>query len=142
LKLWLLLRYYGVPRIAAAIADDSALAAYMAEQIEAAEDFELVAPVELSICCFRYVPAEARRALINADDETRMRIEADVNELNERITHAVQRGGRAYVSNAVLRGRFALRACIINFRTTRRDIDLTLDIIRDAARACLIRAER
>jgi aromatic-L-amino-acid decarboxylase len=137
LKLWLLLRYYGVPRLAAAIADDSALATYMAEQIEAAEDFELIAPVELSICCFRYVPAEARRALINADEETRTRIEADLNELNERITHAVQRGGRAYVSNAILRGRFALRACIINFRTTRRDIDLTLDIIRAAARACV-----
>jgi len=134
LKLWLLLRYYGVPRIAAAIADDCALAAYMAEQIEACEDFELLAPVELSICCFRYVPPDVRRALIEADDATRARIGTELNELNERIVHAVQRGGRAYISNAVLRGRFALRACIVNFRTTRRDIDLTLDIIRDAAR--------
>jgi hypothetical protein len=54
--------------------------------------------------------------------------------LNERILRAVQRGGRAYVSNAALRGRFALRACIVNFRTTRRDIEATLDIIREAAR--------
>lgn len=135
LKLWLLLRYYGVPRIAAAIADDSALAAYMAAQIAAAEDFELLAPVELSICCFRYVPADMRRALVGAADATRARIEAELNELNERIVHAVQRGGRAYISNATLRGRFALRVCIVNFRTTRRDIDLTLDIIRDAAQA-------
>ena len=66
-----------------------------------------------------------------------MRIEAQLNQLNERIVHAVQRGGRAYVSNAILRGRFAIRACIINFRTTHRDIDITLEIIRDAARACL-----
>jgi glutamate/tyrosine decarboxylase-like PLP-dependent enzyme len=124
LKLWLLLRYYGVPRLAAAIADDNALAAYMAERIEQATDFELLAPVELSICCFRYVP-----------DETRARNETELNELNERIVHAVQRGGRAYISNAILRGRFALRACIVNFRTTRADIDLTLDIIRAAARA-------
>ncbi len=135
LKLWLLLRYYGVPRIAAAIADDNALAAYMAAQIDAAEDFELLAPVELSICCFRYVPADTRRVLAEADDETRARSEAELNELNERLVHAVQRGGRAYISNAVLRDRFALRACIVNFRTTRRDIDLTLDIIRAAARA-------
>ena len=137
LKLWLLLRYYGVPRLAAAIADDSALAAYMAERIELAEDFELLAPVELSICCFRYILPEARQSLINPDDKVRARIEGQLNQLNERIVHAVQRGGRAYVSNAILRGRFAIRACIINFRTTHRDIDLTLDIIRDAARACL-----
>ncbi len=137
LKLWLLLRYYGVPRIAAAIADDNALAAYMAEQINRAEDFELLAPVELSICCFRYVPAEMRRTRADADGETRARNEAALNELNKRIVHTVQRGGQAYISNATLRGRFALRACIINFRTTRRDIDLTLDIIRAAAQTCI-----
>ena len=133
LKLWLLLRYYGVPRLAAAIAEDNALAAYMAEQIERADDFELLAPVELSICCFRYVPVQMARALTQADAATRARLEGELNHLNERIVHAVQRGGRAYISNAILRGRFALRACIINFRTTRGDIDLTLDIIREAA---------
>lgn len=122
LKLWLMLRYYGVPRIAAAIAEDSARAAYMAERIAASKDFELLAPVELSICCFRYVPPETRHS------------EGELSELNERIVHAVQRGGRAYISNAILRGRFALRVCITNFRTTRHDIDLTLDIIRNAAR--------
>src|SRR5438045_579027 len=103
LKLWLLLRYYGVPRIAAAIADDCALAQYMAERIEAAEDFELLAPVELSVCCFRYVPLDVRRARLSADDAERSRIEIALNELNERITHAVQRGGRGYSSNRVLR---------------------------------------
>ena len=133
LKLWLLLRYYGVPRLAAAIAEDNALAAYMAEQLERADDFELLAPVQLSICCFRYLPVQARRALTQADEATRARMEGELNQLNERIVRAVQRGGRAYISNAILRGRFALRACIINFRTTRRDIDLTLDIIREAA---------
>jgi hypothetical protein len=46
---------------------------------------------------------------------------------------AVQRGGQAYLSNATLRGRFALRACITNFRTTQADIDKTLEIIREAA---------
>ena len=45
----------------------------------------------------------------------------------------IQRGGEAYLSNASLRGRFALRASITNFRTTRRDIDLTLDVVRRAA---------
>ncbi len=137
LKLWLLLRYYGVPRLAAAIADDCALADYMAERIAAAEDFELLAPVELSICCFRYVPPRVRRARAEADAEERRRVEAELNELNERIVRTVQRGGRAYLSNAILRGRFALRACVVNFRTTRQDIDATLDILRDAAQAVM-----
>jgi glutamate/tyrosine decarboxylase-like PLP-dependent enzyme len=134
LKLWLLLRYYGAARIAAAIADDNALAAYMGARVAAAADFELLAPVELSICCFRYVPPDLRPKLAAASDDERARLEAELNNLNERIVGAVQRGGRAYISNAVLRGRFALRACVVNFRTTRRDIELTLDIIRDEGR--------
>ncbi|HEV7904951.1 MAG TPA: aminotransferase class I/II-fold pyridoxal phosphate-dependent enzyme [Pyrinomonadaceae bacterium] len=136
LKIWMLLRYYGAPRIAASIAEDNALAAYFGALVEAAEDFEPLAPVELSICCFRYVPPDARRRLSQTTNEDeRTKIEGELNELNERILRAVQRGGRAYVSNAALRGKFALRACIINFRTTRRDIEATLDIIREAAQA-------
>jgi glutamate/tyrosine decarboxylase-like PLP-dependent enzyme len=134
LKIWMLLRYYGAETIAAAITEDNALAAYFGARVEAAEDFELLAPVELSICCFRYVPPEARRLLASAGAEERARVEREVSELNGRILRAVQRGGRAYVSNASLRGRFALRASIVNFRTTRRDIEATLDIIREAAR--------
>jgi hypothetical protein len=53
--------------------------------------------------------------------------------LNARIMHRVQRGGRAYLSNAIIGGRYGLRACITNFRTTSRDIHATLDIVREAA---------
>ncbi len=52
--------------------------------------------------------------------------------MSRRIMRRVQRGGEAYVSNAILRGRFALRASITNFRTTRRDIDTTLEVVRRA----------
>ena len=134
LKIWMLLRYYGADAVAAAITEDNALAAYFGAQVEAAGDFELLAPIELSICCFRYVPLATRLALAMTNAEERTRIEAELNELNERILRAVQRGGQAYVSNALLRGKFALRACIVNFRTTRRDIEATLEIIREAAR--------
>jgi glutamate/tyrosine decarboxylase-like PLP-dependent enzyme len=133
LKIWMLLRYYGADSIAAAITEDNALAAYFGAQVEAAEDFELLASVELSICCFRYVPPDTRLRLAMANAEARAHLEAELNELNERILRSVQRSGRAYVSNASLRGRFALRACIVNFRTTRRDIEMTLEIIREAA---------
>lgn len=134
LKIWMLLRYYGADALAAAITEDNALAAYFGAQVEAAGDFELLARIELSICCFRYVPPATRLRLATADAEQRARLEVELNELNERILRAVQRGGQAYVSNASLRGTFALRACIVNFRTTRRDIETTLEIIREAAR--------
>jgi glutamate/tyrosine decarboxylase-like PLP-dependent enzyme len=135
LKVWMMLRYYGARLVAASIAEDSALAAYLAARVEASEDFELLAPTTLSICCFRYVPAALARELREARDEAeRERVNLTLDELNTRIMQLVQRGGRAYVSNALLRGRFALRACITNFRTTRPDLDATLDILRDAAR--------
>jgi aromatic-L-amino-acid/L-tryptophan decarboxylase len=122
LKVWLTLGYYGVNRIAAAIADDCSLAGYMGELVSQAENFELLAPVELSICCFRYVPRE-----LAGNDEK-------LNKLNEEIMSVVQKGGRAYLSNATVNGKFALRACITNFRTTKADVDQTIDVVRDAAK--------
>ena len=120
LKVWLTLSYYGARRIAEAVTEDIALASYLGELVEAAEDFELLAPVELSICCFRYVPPGVKAT--------------DLDSLNERIMGRVQTGGRAYLSNATVNGRFALRACITNFRTTKSDIEETIEAIRDAAR--------
>jgi aromatic-L-amino-acid/L-tryptophan decarboxylase len=133
LKIWLTLRYYGTQRVIAAISEDNALARYLGQAVKLAEDFELLAPPELSICCFRYVPLSMRSklSLKSGDDEG---IDAELDELNNKIMLAVQRGGRAYLSSATLLGRFALRACITNFRTTRADIDETLAIIREAGR--------
>ena len=123
LKIWLTLRYYGARRIAAAITEDNVLAGYLAELVEQAEDFELLAKPQLSICCFRYLPPGV----------TSQEKENELNRRNEKIMYAVQRGGRAYLSSATIHGKFALRACITNFRTTRVDIEETLQIIREAA---------
>lgn len=121
LKVWLTLQYYGTRRIAEAVSEDISLAEYLGELVAGAEDFELLAAVELSICCFRYVP----RAGMS---------EAELNELNEQVMALVQKGGRAYVSNATVNGRFALRACITNFRTTKADIEETVEAIREAGK--------
>jgi aromatic-L-amino-acid/L-tryptophan decarboxylase len=133
LKIWLTLRYYGVRRIAAAITDDVALAAYFGELVEQSEDFELLAPVELSICCFRYVPADLRARLRIAKEAEAIEINDQLDKLNTRIMNAVQTGGRAYLSNASVRGRFGLRACITNFRTTCADIEETIEVVREVA---------
>lgn len=136
LKVWLTLRYYGTRRIAAAVSDDNKLASYFGELVKAADDFELLAPVELSICCFRYVPSDKKKLLADANG-SRSAVEKELDELNSRIMNLVQTGGRAYLSNANVAGRFALRACITNFRTTKTDIDETLRIIREAALECV-----
>ena len=133
LKVWLTLRYYGVRQIAEAISGDIALAGYLSELIERAGDFELAAPVELSICCFRYVPALIQERMVEASASELNQINAELDQLNERILSVVQKGGRAYVSNATVNGRFVLRACITNFRTTKADIDETVEVVREAA---------
>ncbi|HEY6189158.1 MAG TPA: aminotransferase class V-fold PLP-dependent enzyme [Pyrinomonadaceae bacterium] len=133
LKVWMMLSYYGARRVRAAISEDNELAAYMSERIREAEDFELLAPVSLSICCFRYVPPAVRERLAAAGSEERAQLDAGLDALNASLMHSVQRGGRAYLSNVTLAGRYGLRACIVNFRTTREDIDRTLAIVRDAA---------
>jgi hypothetical protein len=80
------------------------------------------------------VPAKLRTQLeASISDAEREQVEAKINRVNEQIMYRVQRGGQAYLSNAMLRGQFALRACIINFRTTREDIELTLQAVRDVA---------
>ena len=70
----------------------------------------------LSICCFRHTPTHVTEPALDAH--------------NERILHALQRDGRAYLSNATIDGRFALRACITNFRTTRADVERVLAVVR------------
>lgn len=133
LKIWMTLRHYGARRIAEAIAHDMLLAEYMAACVDSSDDLELMAPVELSICCFRYVPADLRARLLEANEHELAEFNDELDELNSAIMHLMQRGGRAYISSANINGRLALRACITNFRTTRADIEATLDIVRDTA---------
>jgi aromatic-L-amino-acid decarboxylase len=137
LKVWFTLRYYGAKKLAQSISDDISLAAYLGDLIEQADNFELVAPVELSICCFRYVPSGVQPKLSDASAEERQPLNQLLNEFNERLMTRVQTSGRVYLSNAMVNGKFALRACITNFRTTKEDIDETVRVIRELALATL-----
>jgi glutamate/tyrosine decarboxylase-like PLP-dependent enzyme len=119
LKLWATLRFHGGHRLAAAIGEDIRLAAQLAELVGVAEDFELLAGPGLSICCFRHAPEQMDEPALDAH--------------NERILRALQRDGRVYLSNASVDGRFALRACITNFRTTRADLERLLTVVRELA---------
>ena len=111
LKLWLSLRYHGLANFRAQIQNDLDCAQHLASLIKADNDLELLAPVPLSAVCFRYVP---RSSSLN---------DAQLDELNLRILTNILRRGRVYFSNATIRGRFALRACIVNHRTTPADVN-------------------
>lgn len=119
LKVWVSLLAHGRRAYAARISHDAALARYLGARAEERPDFELVCPVGLSICCFRYVPADLPQRA--GRDEY-------LDLLNERLMTQAQQDGRVFFSNAVLKGRFVLRACIVNFRTEAADLDAVLDV--------------
>src|SRR5204863_2402690 len=98
--------------------------------LRASDDFEMLAPVELSIFCFRYVPARLKRALTSADESTRRKINDELDSMNERLLVELQRDGSAYLSNALIHGRFALRGCVMNYLTTLRDMEILLRDLR------------
>ena len=110
LRLWLSLRFHGFGAFRDAIGMDLAHAHRLAELITGTRELELMAPVELSAVCFRY------RGTRGASDET-------LNRWNAAILKRVVERGRVYFSNALLRRRYCLRACIVNHRTTDSDID-------------------
>jgi aromatic-L-amino-acid/L-tryptophan decarboxylase len=119
LKLWLVLQHLGRDGVQRHLAHHLALARTLADLVDAAPDLERLAPVELSIVCFRYVPSGARMDA------------AAVDLLNKRIMETVQAEGRAFLTNTTLAGRFALRACVLHYGTTESDLEALVSIVRD-----------
>jgi glutamate/tyrosine decarboxylase-like PLP-dependent enzyme len=126
LKVWLALRQAGASGYRRMIADDIALSRAMADAIAAHPELELITQ-ELSIATFRYVPADLRAGVDAAAEY--------LDTLNRALLDALQRGGDAFVSNAVVNGRYVLRACIVNFHTTLADVQALPEIVRRAGAA-------
>ena len=122
LKIWLGFQQVGAKGYRTMIADDIGLAHQLHEMIGGHESLER-GTVSLSIATFRFVPHDLRGA---ADDGSVTRY---LNELNERIATQVRLSGEAFLSNAFLDGRFMLRACIVNFRTTLKDVAVLPDLV-------------
>jgi aromatic-L-amino-acid decarboxylase len=122
LKVWLALKHVGAAGYRKMISDDIRLSKAMADAIGAHAELALFTQ-SLSITTFRFVPADLTVAQATAP------VEAYLNALNENLLDAVQRRGDAFVSNAVIAGRYVLRACIVNFRTGLADVEALLDIV-------------
>jgi aromatic-L-amino-acid/L-tryptophan decarboxylase len=120
LKVWLALRQVGWSGYRQMIGDDMQLAAHLHSLVQQHPEFEAMTQ-HLSISTFRYVP----RRLQPASPDT----EKYLATLNQEVLSRVERSGQAFLSNAIVDGRFALRACIVNFRTSVKDIEDLLPLI-------------
>jgi aromatic-L-amino-acid/L-tryptophan decarboxylase len=110
LKLWLSLRYHGFEGFRAAIQRDLEHAQRLARAVDAEPALERLAPVELSAVCFRHLVNESAS-------------EEKLNRLNLALLKRIIARGRVYLSNAELKGKFCLRACVVNHLTKDSDID-------------------
>jgi glutamate/tyrosine decarboxylase-like PLP-dependent enzyme len=108
LKTWFTIKVYGAEKLGQVISNTCALAQHMKRRIEAEPQLELLAPVALNIVCFRYRSPDA-------------------NRVNAALVVALQESGIAAPSTTTINGQLAIRAAIVNHRTTAKDIDALID---------------
>jgi glutamate/tyrosine decarboxylase-like PLP-dependent enzyme len=128
LKVWLAMRQVGAAGYRAMIADDIRLSRVMAEAVDRHPDLQLTSQ-GLSITTFRFVPEHLRAGLGSAP------VERELDALNRALLDRLQRDGETFVSNAVIDGRYVLRACIVNFHTERADVEALPEIVVRRGRA-------
>jgi glutamate/tyrosine decarboxylase-like PLP-dependent enzyme len=122
LKVWLGLRQVGRNGYLKMLGDDIRLSERLHALVSSHPELEPLTQ-GLSITTFRYVPPDLRGRVGSPDTEEHLR------QLNEALLERIQQSGEAFVSNAVIRGRYALRACIVNFNTTLADIEAIPEIV-------------
>ena len=133
LKVWLALKQVGAVGYRRMIADDIRLSQAMAQAVSRHAELELITQ-DLSITTFRYIPCDLRMRLQEAQ------IENYLDALNREILERLQRGGETFISNAVVKGQYVLRACIVNFHTAEADVEAVPDIVARVGRT--VDAER
>ncbi len=129
LKLWMLLRYFGLDGLRRRIDAHCDLAAALAAQVDADPDFERAAPTPFSTVCLLWRPAGL------AGHEAEPGVLARLDAANERLMAAVNASGEVFLSHTRLNGRFVIRVAIGNLRTTGRHVDRAWELIRREARA-------
>jgi len=122
LKAWMMLQQAGKTGYQHLIRRDIELASLLANLVIADVELECIS-VNLSICTFRYIPNEI--------GETS---ESYYNRLNESILNSLQRGGKVFLSNAVVQKKYCLRICVMNFRTTEKDIAEVAELVKETGR--------
>jgi aromatic-L-amino-acid/L-tryptophan decarboxylase len=121
LKLWSVIRSYGVSGLQERIRYHIKIAAKLAENILSEKDFEILAPVTICVVCFRYKPAGLS--------------ENELNTLNEKLNHLLNDTGKIYLSHTVLKGKYTLRMVTAQTNVTMEHVENAWIQIRDTARS-------
>jgi aromatic-L-amino-acid/L-tryptophan decarboxylase len=127
LKLWFVLRWFGLEGLRRRIRNHLELARVFAGWVDAAPDWERLAPVPFSTVCFRHVPPR-----LAGDDGA-------LDAHNAAVMDAVNRTGEVFLSHTRLRGRFTIRLAIGNLRTERRHVERAWELLRAAGEEVLAR---
>jgi aromatic-L-amino-acid decarboxylase len=121
LKLWSVIRSYGVEELRNKVRYHIQLAAKLSEMILAEPDFEILAPVNICVVCFRYKPS-------GIDEE-------EINALNEKLNHLLNDSGKLYLTHTVLNGRYTLRMVTAQTDVTIGHVERAWKRIKETARS-------
>jgi aromatic-L-amino-acid/L-tryptophan decarboxylase len=119
LKLWFIIRYFGVEGLAARIKTHIELAQEFAKWVDDEKDFERMAPVPFSTVCFRYNPGN--------------KTEDELNKLNEKLLEAINSSGKIFLSHTKLNGKFVIRLTIGSIRHERGHIEEAWKLIKECS---------
>ena len=117
LKLWFVLRSYGVEGIQAYLRNHMRMTRELVQQMEAHQDFELMAPVSMNLICFRYAPLSG----------------GDLNYLNEQLLHRLNDSGKMYLTHTKLHGNYVLRLALGNAGLQENHVRNAWELIREVA---------
>lgn len=124
LKLWFVIRSYGVTQLQEKIREHINIARWFEQQVIKHPDFELLAPVPLSLVCFRYNPASFTGS-------------ENLNQINEELLSKLNLTGKIFLTHTKLNGQYALRMSIAGTLTGQQHVEKAWELIREMAVRCI-----
>jgi aromatic-L-amino-acid decarboxylase len=122
LKLWFVIRFYGVEGLQKMVREHIRLAQEFKGWVEEQENFELMAPVSASLVCFRLNDGRSEEAL---------------NELNQRLLESLNQTGKVFFTHTTLRGKYVLRMVIAQRTTEESQVKAAWELIVSQAKELL-----
>ena len=125
LKLWMCMKFMGRSGYAATVERQCSLVNYLADRLDAMADFKRVGEVETAVCCFKYLPPGVEKLT-----------DHEVDRLQMRLQQIIEKGGEAWMTTTVLKGRRALRVNVNSFLTEKRHLDDLVELLERSAAEC------
>jgi aromatic-L-amino-acid/L-tryptophan decarboxylase len=119
LRVWLPIKMHGIRPFREALDEKLDLARQAADELRAIPGIEVLAEPELSLLAFRFVPPGAGEG-------------ADLNRLNKKLLERINERKRVFLTGTLLHGRFALRICVLSFRTHHDRIAMAIEDVQKA----------